>query len=515
MTGAAGEDRGQTPAFAGLRRRDNSPVSSTDRIIPIEPAPPAADASGEVSLFEIRQKIYPRAVSGRFAQWRWAMIIGTQVIFYGGPWLVWNDRQAVLLDIAARKFYIFGLVFWPQDVIYLTVLLILSALTLFLVTAIAGRVWCGFACPQTVYTELFLWIERRIEGDRPARMRLDRAPMSAEKIGKKAAKHGAWIALSVWTGITFVGYFTPFRPLLAAIPGDLSGTEVFWMLFYGFTTYGNAGWMREQVCKYMCPYARFQSVMFDRDTLVITYDGARGEPRGPRSRKADVDASGLGHCVDCSICVQVCPTGIDIRKGLQYECIGCTACIDGCNQVMDKMGYPRGLIRYATQEALAKGYGATAVLQRMFRVRTLVYVALLGGITVAAAVSLALKNPLKVDVIRDRGVLARETAPGIIENVYRLQIMNTDERPHQFTISATGLPGLEVVGVDAPVALAGATARLVPLRLQVGADADAAERAKPGGGRSVRTSERIEFTVQAADDPAIVRREQSSFLFPR
>ena len=493
-------------------------MNRTDRIIPIEPAPPASDASGDVSLFEIRQTIYPRAVSGRFARWRWAMVVATQVIFYGGPWLGWNDRQAVLLDIAARKFYIFGLVFWPQDVIYLTVLLILSALTLFLVTAIAGRVWCGFACPQTVYTEIFLWIERKIEGDRPARMRLDRAPVSAEKIGKKGAKHGLWMALSLWTGITFVGYFTPFRPLLAAIPGGLSGTEILWILFYGLATYGNAGWMREQVCKYMCPYARFQSVMFDRDTLVITYDGARGEPRGPRSRKAEVTASGLGHCVDCSICVQVCPTGIDIRKGLQYECIGCAACIDGCNQVMDKMGYPQGLIRYATQEALARGYGAKNVVKRMFRVRTLVYVALLGGITTAAAVSLALKNPLKVDVIRDRGVLAREAAPGIIENVYRLQIMNTDERPHRFTIFASGLPGLKVVGVDDPVTLAGATARLVPLRLQVAADANEAGGAKPGGGpasgRSARASDKIEITVQATDDPNIVRREPSSFFFP-
>jgi cytochrome c oxidase accessory protein FixG len=268
------------------------------------------------------------------------------------------------------------------------------------------------------------------------------------------------------------------------------------------------------VCKYMCPYARFQSVMFDRDTLIITYDAKRGEPRGARSRKADAAAAGLGDCVDCSICVQVCPTGIDIRKGLQYECIGCAACIDGCNQVMDKMGYPRGLIRYATQEALAKGYGATTVVKRMLRVRTILYIALLGGITAAAAVSLALKNPLKVDVIRDRGALAREAAPGVIENVYRLQIMNTDERPHQFTISASGLPGIEVVGVDGPVTLAGATARLVPLRLQVATDAGGAAgthaAAAPG-----RASERIEIAVQALDDPGIVRREQSSFLFPR
>ena len=287
-------------------------MNSPDNSIPIQPV--VADSDTEVGLYEIRKKIFPRAVSGRFARWSWGMIFATQLVFYGLPWLSWNDRQAVLFDIAARKFYIFGLVFWPQDVIYLTVLLIIAALSLFLFTAMAGRLWCGFACPQTVYTQIFLWVERRIEGDRAARMRLDREPMSAVKLGKKTAKHAIWIAIALWTGITFVGYFTPFRPLLAALPGNLGGWETFWVAFYGLATYGNAGYLREQVCKYMCPYARFQSVMFDKDTLVITYDAARGEPRGARSRKVDRKAAGLGDCVDCRICVQVCPTGIDIRK---------------------------------------------------------------------------------------------------------------------------------------------------------------------------------------------------------
>ena len=267
-------------------------MNAPDESIPVAPARPAV--AEEVALYEIRKKIYPRAVTGTFARWRWAMIFATQLVYYGLPWLSWNDRQAVLFDIAARKFYIFGLVFWPQDVIYLSVLLILAAFSLFLFTAIAGRLWCGFACPQTVYTEIFLWVERKIEGDRAARMLLDRQPFSARKLGKKAAKHAIWIAIALWTGITFVGYFTPFRTLLAAIPAGLGGWETFWILFYGFATYGNAGWMREQVCKYMCPYARFQSVMFDRDTLVITYDGGRGEPRGSRSRKVDLKAAGLG-----------------------------------------------------------------------------------------------------------------------------------------------------------------------------------------------------------------------------
>jgi cytochrome c oxidase accessory protein FixG len=462
------------------------------------------DADGEVGLYEIRKKIYPRSVTGWFASWRLALVIGTQVVFYGLPWLYWNGRQAVLFDLAARKFYIFGLVFWPQDVIYLTVLLILSALALFLFTAVAGRLWCGYACPQTVYTEIFLWIERKIEGDRLARIRLDAAPFSTEKFVKKTLKHTSWIALSIWTGYTFVGYFEPIRDLgVRTITWELGGWESFWIVFYGFATYGNAGWMREQVCKYMCPYARFQSVMFDHDTLVIAYDRKRGEPRGARSRKVDPKVAGLGDCIDCSICVQVCPTGIDIREGLQYECIGCAACIDGCNQVMDKMGYPRGLIRYASENALAKGQSAGAMWRRVLRPRTLLYTAVLLTIATAAGVSLYLKNPLKMDIIRDRGALARESAPGIMENVYRIQIMNTDEKPHSFRLSVEGLPGIQVADLPQPIDVGAAATRLLPLRLQVAADA-----AAPG-------PHRIEIVIEAVDDAKIVRREKSTFILPK
>jgi len=465
---------------------------------------PSSDGDDEVGLYEIRKKIYPRSVTGWFASWRLALVIGTQVVFYGLPWLYWNGRQAVLFDLAARKFYIFGLVFWPQDVIYLTVLLILSALALFLFTAVAGRLWCGYACPQTVYTEIFLWIERKIEGDRLARIRLDAAPFSAEKFVKKALKHTAWIALSIWTGYTFVGYFEPIRDLgVRTITWDLGGWESFWVVFYGFATYGNAGWMREQVCKYMCPYARFQSVMFDHDTLVIAYDRKRGEPRGARARKADPKAAGLGDCIDCSICVQVCPTGIDIREGLQYECIGCAACIDGCNQVMDKMGYPRGLIRYASENALAKGQSAGAMWRRVLRPRTLLYTAILLLIATAAGVSLVLKNPLKMDIIRDRGALARESSPGIMENVYRIQIMNTDEKARSFRLSVEGLPGIRVADLPQPIDVDAAATRLLPLRLQVAADA-----AAPG-------PHRIEIVIEAVDDAKIVRREKSTFILPK
>jgi cytochrome c oxidase accessory protein FixG len=472
------------------------------KVIPIQPT------SEEVALYEIRQKIHPRAVHGWFAGWRWTLVFATQAIFYGLPWLTWNGRQAVLFDLGARKFYLFGAVFWPQDVIYLAVLLIVSALSLFLFTAVAGRLWCGYACPQTVYTEIFMWIERKIEGDRLARVRLDAASMSLEKFLVKALKHTAWLTVALWTGYTFVGFFTPIRDLgVRAITWQLGSWEAFWVLFYGAATYGNAGWLREQVCKYMCPYARFQGVMFDKDTLVITYDRGRGEPRGGRSRAVDPRASGLGDCIDCGICVQVCPTGIDIRNGLQYDCIGCAACIDGCNQVMDRMGYPRGLIRYTTENALARGLDARAMWRRVFRLRTIIYAAVLLVIIGAGAASLATRSPLKVDVIRDRGALARESAPGVIENVYRVQLMNTDERARRYTIRASGLPGLEVTGLAQPVDMAPASTRLFALRLA--APLEPREGAAPPPG-----AHKIELTVQAADDAGVLRHEQSTFIIP-
>jgi cytochrome c oxidase accessory protein FixG len=463
----------------------------------------------EQQLYEGRREIYSRAVSGWFAGWRWALVIFTQLVFYGGPWLVWNGRQAVLFDLVARKFYIFGMVFWPQDFIYLTGLLVVSALSLFLFTAVAGRLWCGFACPQTVYTEIFMWIERKVEGDRWARMRLDQQPMSARKLSRKAAKHGLWAAVSLWTGFTFVGYFTPIHQLTAEVAGLLAAApagaptlgawEIFWILFYGFATYGNAGWMREQVCKYMCPYARFQSAMFDPDTLVITYDRARGEPRGPRARNVNAKSLGLGHCTDCGLCVQVCPTGIDIRDGLQYECIGCAACIDGCNQVMARMGYPKGLIRYTTENALQLHLTRSQILARALRPRVMIYTAILGAIVFAIGISLYTREPLKVDVIRDRTTLSRDVDGRWVENIYQLQIMNTQEVAHRFIIHASGAETLTVADTES-VEISGASTRMVPVRLRI------EKGTLPFG------SHKIEFEVTAADNPAIVARERSIFL---
>jgi cytochrome c oxidase accessory protein FixG len=381
-----------------------------------------------VKMYAAREEIYPREVQGRYATLRWFFIWATQLLFYGLPWLNWNGRQAVLFDLGARKFYIFGIVLWPQDFIYLAALLIICAYSLFLFTAIFGRVWCGFTCPQTVYTEIFMWIERKIEGSRSARMRLDRQPASVGKFLRKFAKHLSWGTVALWTGFTFVGYFTPIHVLAAEVMSlGLGPWEWFWVLFYAFATYGNAGWMREQVCKYMCPYARFQSAMFDKDSLIITYDQERGEPRGARN-KSDPDSSkALGDCIDCSMCVQVCPTGIDIRKGLQYECIGCAACVDACNSVMDKIGAPRGLVRYWTDHAMTYRWSTDQILRHAFRPRVIIYSLVLLAIVSVFVGTLLNRTPLKMDVIRDRGSMGREIEDGMIENVYRLQIMNTEE----------------------------------------------------------------------------------------
>jgi cytochrome c oxidase accessory protein FixG len=456
-----------------------------------------------VSLYAARQKIYPRSVSGVFSNWRWITVWITQIVFYGLPWLEWNTRQAVLFDLEARRFYIFSLVLYPQDFIYLTGLLVIAALSLFLFTAVAGRLWCGYACPQTVYTEIFLWIEKKVEGDRSARMRLDKASFSAQKVGKKWLKHALWILFALFTGFTFVGYFTPIRELAAlSLAASLGPWQTFWVFFYGFATYGNAGFMREQVCKYMCPYARFQSAMFDKDTMIVTYDEKRGEPRGPRSKKADPLALGLGSCIDCTLCVQVCPTGIDIRKGLQYECIGCGACIDVCDEVMDKIGYPRGLVKYSTQNGIAQGWSTKQMIQRAFRPRVLIYSGILGAISLAVMISLFMRTPLKVDVIRDRGALARMVEQGRIENVFRLQIMNATESTQRYVITVSGLPGVAIASEN-EVQVLPTEVRSAAVRVQIPPDA-----ATPG-------SHPIQFDIRSMGDDVSQVSEKAAFLVPR
>ncbi|MES2980615.1 MAG: cytochrome c oxidase accessory protein CcoG [Pseudomonadota bacterium] len=487
------------------------PAAPVRRVIPITPIEALdgirqEDSSSVASLYQSDEKIYARSVSGWFSRWRWALVWATQLVFYGLPWFTINDRQAMLFDLGARRFYIFNLVLYPQDLIYLTGLLIISALSLFLFTAVAGRLWCGYACPQTVYTEIFMWIERKIEGDRVARMKLDASPMSLNKLARKGAKHAVWIAIGLWTGFTFVGYFTPIRELAQEVAQfSLGPWELFWVLFYGFATYGNAGWMREQVCKYMCPYARFQSAMFDKDTLIVTYDGARGEGRGTRARSEPAEsyrARGLGDCIDCGLCVQVCPTGIDIRKGLQYECISCSACIDVCDTVMDKMHYPRGLIRYSTPNGMALKLSAADMVRRVLRPRVLVYTTVLLAICVGVLGSLVMRSSFKVDVVRDRGSLARIVGKGQVENVYRLQVMNATEEGQQYVLNVSGLEGAQIVS-DSTVKVEAAESRWIPVRVQVPPDA-----AKPG-------SHPITFQISTQGRPTDQISEKAVFIVPR
>jgi cytochrome c oxidase accessory protein FixG len=470
----------------------SQPAENTGKSIPINPD----------GLFEKHKTIYARSVSGVFNNWRWSMVFLTQALFYGLCWFDWNGRQAVLFHLVERKFYIFGMVFWPQDVIYLAVLLIISAYGLFLATAVGGRLFCGYACPQTVYSELLMWIERKVEGERPTRMKLDAQPMSARKFRLKLVKHSLWLIVALWTGVTFVGYFTPIKELLgSAIAFTLGPWEIFWIFFYAAFLYLMAGFMREQVCKHMCPYARFQGVMFDPDTLIITYDEERGEPRGARKKDIDPNAAKLGDCVDCGICVQVCPTGIDIRKGLQYECIACAACIDACDEVMDKVGSPRGLVRYSTENAMAKHYAPRDILGHLLRPRTILYTSILMVIIVAAAWSLAVRIPLKVDIIRDRSTLAREADDGRIENVYNLHISNTDETAHRYAITVSGIEGIDIVG-ERLVEVPPASAKTILLSARVEADTG-----KKG-------SNQIFFEVKAQNHEKIAVREKASFFLP-
>jgi len=447
-------------------------------------------------------KVYPRSISGPYTRWRWVFVWLTQIVFYGLCWLPWHGRQAVLFDIDNRKFYFFDLVLWPQDTIYLVLLMILGALALFLFTAIAGRLWCGYACPQTVYTEIFLWFEKLIEGDRPQRIKLDAAPWSARKLALKSAKHATWGLFSLWTGITFVGYFVPIRELMHDLASlSLGAWSAFWMVFYAFATYGNAGFLREQMCRQICPYARFQFVMLDPDTLIIAYDTVRGEARGTRAKGSDPRALGLGDCVDCGICVQVCPTGIDIRNGLQNECIGCAACIDACDQVMDKMNYPRGLIRYSTENAVSMRYTPLEILRRAARPRVIIYTAILTLLTVATAWSLATRIPLKVNILKDRNVLSREADDGSIENIYRLQIMNTGDQTRTFRISLGGIDGIRLAGED-ELTIAGG---------EIGTHT-AVVRADAGATGSGATA--ITFDVADIADATVAVTERTKFWMP-
>lgn len=468
-------------------RATTKPASSTE----------VRQDSVEDEIYAKHQKVYPREVHGIFRNLRVLGVVTLLGLFYGVAWLPWDGRQAVLFDLPARKFYVFGLTFWPQDFFFFAWLLVIAALSLFFFTALAGRLWCGYACPQTVWTEAFLWIERKVEGTRNQQMKRDKGKMTASKFRLKAIKHFLWIAFSLFTGFTFVGYFTPIRELVVSAANlSLGPWETFWVFFYGFATYGNAGWMREQVCIYMCPYARFQSAMFDKDTLVIAYDEARGEPRGSRKRGVDYREAGLGDCIDCTLCVQVCPTGIDIREGLQYQCIGCAACIDACDDVMEKMDYPKGLIRYTTEHAMA------GTRTQVVRPRTIMYIILLTVLSMGLIYAISQRMPLELDILRDRNILFRETTAGMVENVYTLKLINMDEETHVFRLSVAGLEGLELVMSEQRVEVEPGEVLNLPVSVRV--DPVVLERA----------ANEIEFTLSAEDDPGLSRTQTARFLGP-
>ncbi len=455
------------------------------------------DQQTQNSLYAKAAKIYPREVHGLFAHLRLFALTVLLGGYYGVPWLNLGDRQMLLFDLPERKFHILSWTFWPQDFFYLAVILIISALALFFFTALAGRLWCGFACPQTVWTEMFLWIEQKIEGSRSKQMKRDKGPWTAEKIRIKTTKHIIWAAIGLWTGFTFVGYFTPIRELsIAVMQLTLGPWEWFWILFYGFATWGNAGFMREQVCLYMCPYARFQSAMVDSNTLVISYDQERGEPRGARKRSEDPKDKGLGSCIDCTICVQVCPTGIDIRDGLQYQCIGCAACIDACDDVMDKMGYEKGLVRYTTQNIL-EGKG-----NHVLRPKIYAYALILLVLTSGLLWSISQRIPLELDVIRDRNSLYKERYDGAVINVYRLKLINMDEYPHTYTVTASGIEGMKLELTENQIHVPSGkvvtiAARLIADRYNLKA-----------------RSQSVQFTLQSTDQPELIKIEDARFLGP-
>ncbi len=386
-------------------------------------------------------KIYVRKSQGKFQKLRryggWFLL----VMFALLPWLNYGDRQAILFDLAKQQFNFFGTTLFPQDLTLLALVFVIAAFGLFFLTTFLGRVWCGYLCPQTVWTFIYIWFEEKLEGPSNKRRKQDNGKYSTNLIIRKTIKHIAWWLIALFTGLTFVGFFIPIKQLtLDIITFNANAWPAFWVWFFAACTYANAGWMRSIVCLHMCPYARFQSAMFDKDTFIVGYNQQRGEQRGPRPRKTEKRPAGLGDCIDCNLCVQVCPTGIDIRNGLQYECINCGACIDACDDTMDKMGYPRGLISYTTEHKLAGhkthimrpkllGYGIALILMLVLFISQVMYV-----------------DPVGMSVLRDRNQLYRTDNQGWIENTYTLKIQNKTQQTQRYQLDVKGLTDVKWYG---------------------------------------------------------------------
>jgi len=385
--------------------------------------------------FNPSNRIYVRESKGQFQQLRRYGGCFLLVLFTMVPWIPYGERQAILLDISNQQFNFFGTTLFPQDLTLLALLFVISAFGLFFITTFLGRVWCGYLCPQTVWTFMYIWFEEKFEGSANKRRKQDSSKLTGNLIMRKTAKHLAWLVIALATGFTFVGYFVPIRDLVVNFfTWDSSFWPVFWVLFFAGCTYGNAGWMRSIMCIHICPYARFQSAMFDKDTFIVGYDVKRGESRGARSRKADPKALGLGDCVDCNLCVQVCPTGIDIRDGLQYECINCGACIDACDHTMDRMGYEKGLISYTTEHRLSGKH------TKVMRPKLLGYGAILLVMIGLFFVQIAAVDPAGLSVLRDRNQLFRVNGLGEIENTYTLKIINKTQQEQRYKLDVVGLP---------------------------------------------------------------------------
>lgn len=470
--------------------------------IPVKQIDPSSDPSdknnksGTVELYASRKKIYVKEVKGFFQRIRNVSLLVLMGMYFLFVWLTLDGQPLILFDLPAREFHLYGLTFYPKDFFLLSGLLIIAAFGLFFITTLFGRVWCGYTCPQTVWTFIFMWVEERIEGSRNKRMKLDKSPRSAEKVVKKSLKHTAWLLIALATGLTFVGYFYPIRELITDL-GTLqaNGWAYFWVGFFTLATYLNAGWMREQVCLYMCPYARFQSVMFDPDTRVVSYDPNRGEPRGGRKKGVDPDELGLGDCIDCGQCVQVCPTGIDIRDGLQYECIGCALCIDACDEIMEKMDYPKGLIRYTTESELE---GRPS---KLMRPRTFGYGAVLALMIGAIVFVLATRVPAQLDVIKDRGAPFGFNGQGRVENSYTLKIANMTEVPQTFDISVSGMEGIQLL-TDASVRVDSGENRALPTVVDVAPET------------ITQSNNVIRFRITSQTDESLIIETESRFVGP-
>ena len=474
-------------------------MSSEIPVKQIDPSSGTSDnnnKSGKHELYASRKKIYVKEVRGFFQRIRNVSLTALMGMYFLFVWITVDGQPLIHFDLPAREFHLFGVTFFPQDLVLLSGLLIICAFGLFFITTLFGRVWCGYTCPQTVWTFIFMWVEERIEGSRNQRIKLDQSPDTGSKVAKKSAKHTIWLLIALGTGLTFVGYFYPIRELIADLfTLQANGWSYFWVGFFTAATYLNAGWLREQVCLYMCPYARFQSVMFDPDTRVVSYDPNRGEPRGNRKKTADPTELGLGDCIDCGQCVQVCPTGIDIRDGLQYECIGCALCIDACDEIMDKMNYPRGLIRYTTENEL-EGKPSKFLRPRTFGYG-LALVLMIGSI----AYTISTRAPAELDVERDRGALFKFNGAGRVENTYTLRIANKTEVPQTFSISVSGMESIRVL-TDTSVTVDGNELRTLPTVVDV----------QPGAISQATST--IVFELKSTTDPSILLETESRFVGP-